>query len=56
VKLETDPDGVGADPVKDLIRNTRESGRQVVRELDAIDSELLTVTTMLTPGRSAAKH
>jgi hypothetical protein len=45
VKLESNPAVIGADP----IRKTRENGQQVVRELDAINSELHTVTLMLTP-------
>jgi len=49
VKLETDPAGVGAGPARDLIIKTRENGQQVVRELDAIELELNTVTRMLTP-------
>jgi hypothetical protein len=49
VKLEADPSGIGAGSAKDLMRKTSENGQQVVRELDAINSELNAVTTMLTP-------
>jgi len=53
VKLEGNPNGLAADSAKDSIRETRENGQRVVRELDAIKTELQAVTTVLTPGRSA---
>jgi hypothetical protein len=56
VKLETNQTGVKAGPAQDLIRNTRESGREVMHELDSIISELSTITRMLTPAQHAAKQ
>lgn len=49
VKLETDPNSVGTAPARDLIQKTRQNGQQVVRELEAIESELTTMTMSLTP-------
>jgi hypothetical protein len=56
VKLETNPAGVKGSPVQDLIRNTRESGREVIHELDSISSELSTITRLLTPAQHTAKQ
>ncbi len=51
-RLEMNPNGVATESAKDSIRNTRENGQRVIRELDSIKAELKTVMTMLTPNRS----
>lgn len=51
VKLETEPGGIESDTVKTLIRDARSNGQQVVQELGAVNSELKTVSTLLTPKR-----
>jgi hypothetical protein len=53
--LENDPAGASTEPMKDVIRATRESGKKVETSLDAILGELDAVAAMLKPNNTVRK-
>ncbi len=54
-ELENKPDVVATDSARELIRATREHGQEVVKKLGEISNECQAITTMLTPGQTAAR-
>jgi hypothetical protein len=50
--LERKPDGLASDSGKNLLREIRENGEQVVQELGIINLELKAITRTLTPTNS----
>ena len=53
--LETDPAAASAEPMKEVIRATRENGQKVETSLDAILGELDAVAATLKPEKAARK-
>ena len=55
VELELRPDAVTGGPGQELARTTLDNGKQVLVVLAQINSELQTLTTLLTSGKTAAQ-
>jgi hypothetical protein len=54
--LEKDLDALQADPMRDLIRTTKEHGRHVEESLAMISQELQTMRALVTPTSATATH
>jgi hypothetical protein len=52
IDLEKDPDCMKENAAKELVRTTREHGKEVIRQLNAVNTELESITKMLTPGKA----
>ena len=52
IDLEKDPDCMKENAAKELVRTTREHGKEVIRQLNAVNTELESITKMLTPGKT----
>jgi hypothetical protein len=55
VELEVRPEAIASGADQELARNTIDHGKQVLVELARINSELQTITTLLTSGKTAAQ-
>jgi hypothetical protein len=51
IDLEKDPGCMKEDAAKELVRATRAHGTEVIRQLNAVNTELESITKMLTPGK-----
>jgi len=52
IDLEKDPGCMKDDAAKQLVRTTRDHGKEVIRQLNAVSTELESITRMLTPEKA----